>query len=261
MESLKFKNVKYKNVLNDLSFKVEKNDFLTVIGLNGSGKSTIVKILMGLLEFQGMILIDDIALNDNTLNVTDRKISFAVNDLDELILAETVFDELAFPLENLGKVPAHINKLVHEVAERLQIENLLYKKPLELNFEEKKIVSFAASIISKPDILVLDNIIEGLSYNNRKKIIDILLEYKDKITIVNFTTNSEESLLGNKVAILDKGKIVCLKKLNDFYKETDEISKYIELPFSVDLSNRLKFYDLTDKLYFDLEKLVNDLWK
>ena len=243
-----------KKIISDFNLEVN-NEFLCIYGNNGSGKSTLVKVLMGLYNFSGNIFIDDVTFTKDTLNMTENKIGFLLEDYDDVIIAETVFDEIAFPLENLGYTKDHIKKDVENISKKLGIANLLSDNPHDLSLEKRNLVSLATSLVSKPDILVIDNMLSRFD----KDVIDFVK--KLNITIINFTSNSDECLYSDRIIVLDKGKIVVDKKKNDFFEDIDTVKKYMKLPFIIDLSNRLKFYDLIDKLYFDEEELVNDLWK
>ena len=243
-----------KKVIDNLNLEV-KDEFITIYGNNGSGKSSLVNVLMGLSNFSGNIFIDDIAFNKDTLDMMEKKIGFLLKDYDDVIIAETVFDEIAFPLENLGQTKDHIKKEVDEISKKIGIFDLLEKDPHELSLEKRNLVCLAAALVSKPDILVIDNMLSEFDLRITKLIKDL------KMTIINFTSNSEDCLYGDRIVVLDKGKIVLDNKKEDFFEDADKVKKYMKLPFIVDLSNRLKFYDLIDKIYFDEKELVNALWK
>ena len=181
--------------------------------------------------------------------------SFLLKDYDDVIVAETVFDEIAFPLENLGRTVDHIKKDVETIADRLGISDLLERVPHELSLNNRNLVALASALVSKPDILIIDNMLSEFNL----EVIDYIKGLN--ITVINFTSNSEDCLYGDRIAILDKGKIVLNNNKEDFFEDIDLVKKYMRLPFIVDLSNRLRFYDLIDKIYFDEEKLVDDLWK
>lgn len=243
-----------RKIIEDFNLEVNR-EFISIYGNNGSGKSTLVKVLMGLYNFDGNIFIDDIAFNKDTTDMMEKRLSFLLKDYDDVIVAETVFDEIAFPLENLGHTKDHIKKEIDEISKKIGISDLLEKDPHELSLEKRNLVSLATALVSKPDILVIDNMLSEFDLNIIKLIKDL------KMTIINFTSNSEDCLYGDRIVVLDKGKIVLDNKKEDFFDDADKVKKYMKLPFIVDLSNRLKFYDLIDKIYFDEKELVNALWK
>lgn len=243
-----------KKIIDNLNLEI-KDEFVSIYGVNGSGKSTLVNVLMGLYDFSGNIFIDDIAFNKDTLDMTENKIGFLLKDYDDVIVAETVFDEIAFPLENLGQTKDHIKKEVDRISKNLGIFDLLSCDPHELSLKNRNLVSLAAALVSKPDILIIDNMLSEFDMN----IIDLIK--KLKITIINFTCNSEECLYADRILVLENGNIVLNNKKEKFFDDIDKVKKYMKLPFIIDLSNRLKFYNLIDKIYFDEKELVNDLWK
>ena len=243
-----------RKIIEDFNLEVNR-EFISIYGNNGSGKSTLVKVLMGLYNFDGNIFIDDIAFNKDTTDMTEKRLSFLLKDYDDVIVAETVFDEIAFPLKNLGRTVDHIKKDVETIADGLGISDLLEKDPHELSLKRRNLVALASALVSKPDILIIDNMLSEFNL----EVIDYIKGLN--ITVINFTSNSEECLYGDRIAILDKGKIILNNNKEDFFEDIDLVKKYMRLPFIVDLSNRLRFYDLIDKIYFDEEKLVDDLWK
>lgn len=243
-----------RKIIDDFNLEVNR-EFISIYGNNGSGKSTLVKVLMGLYNFDGNIFIDDIAFNKDTTDMMEKRLSFLLKDYDDVIVAETVFDEIAFPLENLGRTVDHIKKDVETIADGLGISDLLEKDPHELSLKRRNLVALASALVSKPDILIIDNMLSEFNL----EVIDYIKGLN--ITVINFTCNSEDCLYGDRIAILDKGKIVLNNNKEDFFEDIDLVKKYMRLPFIVDLSNRLRFYDLIDKIYFDEEKLVDDLWK
>ena len=117
-------------------------------------------------------------------------------------------------------------------------------------------------LIQKPKILIIDNAMDMID-STRKKIVYKLLENlrKEGSTIVHFTTNSEDLLLGTNIIIINNGKVILDKSVKkafsnlDIYKDNN-----IALPFIVELSSKLMYYKTIDKIYFDYKKLVNDLW-
>ena len=123
-----------KKVIDNLNLEV-KDEFITIYGNNGSGKSSLVNVLMGFSNFSGNIFIDDIAFNKDTLDMMEKEIGFLLKDYDDVIVAETVFDEIAFPLENLGHTKDHIKKELEILEDMISLN----KQKEEIEKQRKKL--------------------------------------------------------------------------------------------------------------------------
>ena len=132
-----------------------------------------------------------------------------------------------------------------------------------LDDSRKQIVALASALVHNPDILILDEALEEIDSIKRKEILILLQQLnKEGLTILNITHDVNEAMYGSEIIIIDKGKVLIQGKNEDVYKEEKIFKKLgFELPFMVELSNRLMFYDLIKKPIYDMEKMVNTLWK
>lgn len=265
MKSVVVKNLDFsykdKKVLNNVNFEIEDNSITTILGNNGSGKSTLVKILLGLLNSKGYIKINDQLLIKENFNNIRKQIGVVFENPDNQFVAETVMDDIAFTLENMNIKKDNIRSKIEEVATYLNIKDILESDPHSLSGGKKQIVALASALVHEPKILILD---EGLTYvdnNELEHIYQLLIDLKKKgMTIINVTHNIEETLFSDNVILLDKGKVAFSGTKEELYNAN--ISKLgFDLPFVVELSNRLMFYNLIDKVYYDMEELVDALWK
>lgn len=257
---------KYDNsiVFNNFSLSIEKGKFTTILGNNGSGKSTLVKILCGLLDFDGSVTINGIDLCKKNLKSIRRNIGFVFENPDNCLISETVLEDLAFPLENLNLSRDYIYSKIVEISNYLGISDLLNKCSRDLSGGEKQLVSLACALVTGPKILILDEALSMLDLNNKKKILLILKKIKKDfgVTIINVTHDIEESVYGDDILLIDNGNIILHDSKKNVYKCEKVLGKYgFDLPFMVDLSNRLSYYDLIDNYVFDMNKMVDILWK
>lgn len=257
---------KYDNsiVFNNFSLSIEKGKFTTILGNNGSGKSTLVKILCGLLDFDGSVTINGIDLCKKNLKSIRRNIGFVFENPDNCLISETVLEDLAFPLENLNLSRDYIYSKIVEISNYLGISDLLNKCSRDLSGGEKQLVSLACALVTGPKILILDEALSMLDLNNKKKILLILKKIKKDygVTIINVTHDIEESVYGDDILLIDNGSIILYDSKKSVYKCEKVLGKYgFDLPFMVDLSNRLSYYDLIDNYVFDMNKMVDILWK
>lgn len=251
-----------KKIFENFDLEIKKKNWLTIIGSNGSGKSTLVKLILGLEKFNGTIMVDNYDVNENIKEI--RKIIGVVfSDPDSQFILDSVEDELEFPLKNLNLPDEEINKRKEDIISSLGIKSLLKSKPTELSGGEKQLVALAVSLIINPKILILDEALEMLDYKQKDKVLKLINKMKKRgMTVINITQYVDDSLLGDDVLVMDSGKVKLIgskEEVFNEYKVFEELK--LELPFLVDLSIKLKYYDLVDKIYFDMEELVDVIWK
>lgn len=268
MNIIEIKNLsfRYKNkfIFDNFNLSIERGSWVTIAGPNGSGKTTLVKILAGLEKSYSSVTILGKNLNKKNLFNIRKEIGIAFDNPDNYFVCETVEDELAFSLENMAMMPKTIKKKIDEVSKVLKIENLLSKNPYELSGGEKQKVSLACALILEPRILILDESILMIDINERKYILDVLKDYnkRKQVTILSFTHNLEEATYSDKLVVLNKGKIVVSGTFPGVFLYENVMRKIgLEVPFAVELSQKLMLYGFTDKIELDLERLVSLLWK
>ena len=247
---------KDKKVLHNLNFNIKENTITTIIGNNGSGKSTLAKILVGLLQYEGTIKINNKLLNKNIKEIR-KEIGIVFENPDNQFVAETVFSDIAFTLENMKYNKKDIKKKIIDISNYLNIDNILNVEPNSLSGGKKQLVALASALVHDPKILILDEALTYVDGIEKENIYKLLKDLKNKgMTIINITHDVEETLLSDNIILINNGTIEFDGKKEDFYKLKD-----INLPFIVELSNKLMFYDLIDKVYYDMEELVGVLWK
>lgn len=263
MENINFsynKNQIFKN----LNLTFEKGSFTTIIGNNGSGKSTLIRLLVGLLVCEGKININGLELNHDNLKKIISKIGVVFENPDDQFVAETVLDDIVFSLENMKVDKKEIDKRVKKISKFIGIEDILDKEPHNLSGGQKQLVALASALITDPDILILDEALTMIDPDTRIKIYKILEQINkvNKITIINVTHNMDEILYGDNLIVMDKGNIVLNGPKEFVFLEEKTFNKLgLKLPFIVELTTKLQYYGLIDHLIFDMEELVNEIWK
>jgi energy-coupling factor transporter ATP-binding protein EcfA2 len=226
MHSLNVKNLSfaYSNetmqVLTDISFNLTEGKCLKINGRNGSGKTTLAYCLSGLIpmhikgKLEGDILIDDINIKDISLPKLTDKIGVVFKDPEVQLLMPTVEYELAFPLENRGVPRRKIIDKINSLSSFLKIEHLLKRDTSHLSLGEKQLIVLAATLITNPDFLVLDEAMSMLDKCSTKRFLNHIKELKGSmksIIIIDHVNDYED--ITDKVIELDKGKIVSEKDL------------------------------------------------
>jgi len=262
--TIKELNFKYDKelVFESLNLNIKEGSFTSIIGPYNSGKSTLAKILAGLYRYNGTIEIDGDKLNKQNKRKIRRKMGIVLSETS--FLAETVMDEIVFTLENLKIKRNNINKKVKQISDILGINNILNKNPQDINSEEKQLVILASALIHEPKILILDDALTYIDPSKKEVVFNLLrdLNKKYKVTIINITNNIEESLVGEEIVLLEKGKVILQgnkKKILDHEKVFTTLK--LELPFVVKLSKNLMYYELLDNVSYDMKEMVDALWK
>lgn len=251
-----------KTIFNNLQFSIKPATTNLILGTNSSGKTTLIRILSGILPTNDFININGISLNKN--NYKDYLLSIGVVFFDDnnKFLFEKVVDELAFSLENLNYKRKDINNRIEEVLRLLEIKNCINKNINDLTYFEQAKVLIATSIMHKPKIIFLDNILSKLNQNEVKKIFRVLDKLKKNLTICITSSSLNNILSFDNVVVLNNGKCVISDVPENVLKNDNELSKIgFIIPPMIDLSLKLNFYDLVDEIITDVDRMVDTLWK
>ena len=253
-----------KIILNNLNFDIKRGSFVSLIGGMGSGKSTIVNILAGIIPYNGYIAINGFYLNKDNISDIRKCISVVLDDVNNLFVNEIVCDELSVGLNNLGVSSISISKKVIDIAKLFKIEDILNSSVYNITNSQRIKVFLASSLVTNPSVLIIDDCLHQLSVSDRKLVFDILKDYnkKKKLTIIMVTHNMEDVLFSDRILVLNKGKLVLDGTVLNVFKQKDKLYEYgIGVPFIIDLSIRLMKKNVINHVYLDMRKLVDDLWK
>ncbi len=253
-----------RQILDNINFEIKKGKFVSIVGPSGCGKSTLAKVLVGLIPYEGYVNVCKMNVCPNNIEEIRKNIGIVFENPDNYFVIDTVEDELAFTLENLNKCPENIKKLIDEVVTYLKIEKLLKKNINELSGGEKQIVALASVLIAKPKILILDEaftMLDGESHQVLLKLIRKIHQDK-KITIINVTHDMSDTIYSDEIIVLNKGKIILDDSKENVYTQDKKLKTIgLNLPFMVDLSKRLSYYDLVDDMVLNMNTMVKKLWK
>lgn len=222
-------------IFNNLSFDVSTCKWTTIIGLSGCGKTTFIRLINNDFKYDGEILFDgNIIIIDGNFNYEN----ILVSKLIKKYYSKNIY-----------------NKIINEY----NLKSITSEKVSDLNEQDKIKLLFCLKLSSKGDIVIIDNLLNKLNCHNKDIIVKIL--NKLKIKVINMTNNMEDTLLGENIIIMDKGKIMLNDKKENIFMKYDDIKKIgLDLPFIVDLSIKLKYYGLVNKIYFSMEELIGAIW-
>lgn len=166
---------KTENILNDISLEAEEKESIGIIGANGVGKSTLLKILVGLYtEFEGSINVAGIPVEKKTLQVVREKIGYVFQDSDSQLFMSTVYEDVAFAPRNYGLSEQETKEKVMQALKSVHIEHLRDRQIYKLSGGEKKLASIATILSMTPEIILMDEPSIALDPKNRRNLIHVL---------------------------------------------------------------------------------------
>ena len=262
----KLEDISYKyplteeNILKNITIGIEKGEFWAVIGKNGSGKTTLCNVLRRFApdfykgELTGRIILENKELKDYTVKEIVQKIGFVFQNPFTQIsgVKETVFEEIAFGLENLGLEANHIKNKVEETLELLHIKELRHKNPYELSGGQGQKVALASIIAMEPEILIIDEPTSQLDPQGTEEIFKIINMLAEKGKTIILVEHKIE-LIGEyaeKVIVLDEGEIILKGDTKDVLKNKLLLEKEIGMPQYAMLAYELS-ENMSDKIKFE----------
>ena len=263
IKDLSFEYEEGTKTIDHITFDIEKGSYTTILGHNGSGKSTIAKLLMGLLEKKsGEIIVGGFSLSEETLGDVRNQIGIVFQNPDNQFIGATVRDDIAFGLENTCVEPQLMDGIIYEYAEKVNMLEFLDHEPTKLSGGQKQRVAIAGILAMSPSIIILDEATSMLDPKGKKEINALVHQLnKDKdITIVSITHDIEEAALSDYVVLLSDGKIVDTGKPEDVLMNQEQIEALsLDIPFAYKISKGLQKRDIKVNNYIDREKLVKEL--
>ena len=232
------------NVIENMNLKIEKGDFVAVLGHNGCGKSTLAKLCNAIVVPQsGRVLVDGIDTADEAkLYDIRRKVGMVFQNPDNQIVATIVEDDVAFGPENLGVDPEEIRVRVDEALKSVGMYEFRHSEPHKLSGGQKQRVAIAGIIAMKPQCIVFDEPTAMLDPRGRKEVMKTakMLNEEYGITVIFITHYMDEAVKANRVIVMDEGRIILDGTPKEVFVNVDTLKNAkLDVPEATELTHLL----------------------
>lgn len=263
VENLTFSYDKEINAVENVSFSIEEGSYTTIIGHNGSGKSTIAKLLIGLLEKdEGSIYVDGVELTMESLYEIRDKVGIVFQNPDNQFIGATVADDIAFGLENHQVESSKMQGIIEKFAKKVKMTDYLLSEPTKLSGGQKQRVAIAGVLAMSPEILIFDESTSMLDPQGKAEINALIQEIhkESKITIISITHDIEEVSHSDHVIVMDGGHVVMDGKPDDILRKEDELIRLrLDIPFALKFTKALRSNGIDIKDCTTMEKVVEEV--
>ena len=249
----------------DITFHVKRGEWLSIVGHNGSGKSTTVRLIDGLFEAEsGEIVINGQQLTEETVWSIRRQIGMVFQNPDNQFVGATVEDDVAFGLENQGLSRQEMKKRVEEALDLVGMLDFKKREPARLSGGQKQRVAIAGVVALRPAILILDEATSMLDPEGRRELIETVKGIRKDydMTVISITHDLEEVAMSDRVLVMKKGEIESTSSPRELFSRNDLDQIGLDDPFSNQLKHSLSQNgcDLPEN-YLTESELEDKLWE
>lgn len=254
------------NTLDNVSFHVKQGEWLSIVGHNGSGKSTTARLIDGLLVANsGQIVVDGQELTEENVWDIRSKIGMVFQNPDNQFVGATVEDDVAFGLENKGIPYDEMKKRVQEALDFVGMSAFKDKEPARLSGGQKQRVAIAGVVAMRPSVLILDEATSMLDPEGRHELIEAIKKIREQyqMTVLSITHDLDEVAMSDRVLVLKEGKVESTGTPSDLFNRGEALVDLgLDMPFTYTLAKALVDHNLLDEIGYVTEKeLVNQLWE
>ena len=266
IKNLSFSYIDDEPVLNHVSLSIEQGSYTSIIGHNGSGKSTIAKLIIGLLApSDGEIYVDGELLTNKNVRQIRKKIGLVFQNPDNQFIGATVEDDIAFGLENRQVPHKSMPAIIENYAIRVGMEEDMQKEPSRLSGGQKQRVAIAGALALSPEILILDEATSMLDPKGKNDIKELILDMKKQnpdLTIISITHDVEEAFLSDEVIILSQGQVAFKGKPEEIFSKREFLKNFnLDMPFVLDLKDKLNSeLNINIKDCVSVDDIAEKLW-
>lgn len=235
------------HALKDINLEIEEGDFTAIIGHTGSGKSTLIQHLNGLIKpTSGKIFINGVEITDSKTNMKEvrQKVGLVFQYPENQLFEETVYKDIAFGPKNIGLSDEEIDKRVKEAIHAVNLdEDILEKSPFELSGGQKRRVAIAGVISMHPEILILDEPTAGLDPKGRDRLLELLtsLHENTKMTVILVSHSMEDvARVAKNIIVMNNGSVYMHAPVAKIFEKGEELEEIgLSVPQITMLINRL----------------------
>ncbi len=235
---IKFENVSFayekgEPVISDMSFDIAKGEAVGLIGANGAGKSTVMKLMLGLVTAnEGRVLVDGEEVGKNNLSQVRQKLGFVLQNSDNQMFMPTVYEDMMFAPLNYGMSREDAERKVDEVLERLGLQYLKHKYNHKISGGEKRMAAIATILAMEPEAVLMDEPTSALDPYNRRIVINTIRDM-DQTRVI--TSHDLDMILDtcDRVILISEGRVVADGKAPDILSDKELLeANHMELPLS-----------------------------
>ncbi|ANU24634.1 energy-coupling factor ABC transporter ATP-binding protein [Planococcus donghaensis] len=254
-----------KPAVKDLSFSIEDGEWIALVGHNGSGKSTIAKLMNGLLFPQaGKVEAMSKLMTEQSLWDIRSQMGMVFQNPDNQFVGATVQDDVAFALENNGVPHEEMVVRVKEALQQVKMADYLDHEPHHLSGGQKQRVAIAGALALRPRLLILDEATSMLDPQGRMEVIETIRELKEAtgLTVISITHDLEEAALADRILVMNAGEKQLEGKPDVVFRSGNELTNLgLDLPFSMRMTHLLREVGIElQGEHMTEDELVDELW-
>ena len=251
--------------LKDISFSINKGEWVAIVGHNGSGKSTLAKAINGLhLPQKGTVTVGGMTLSEESVWDVRRMVGMVFQNPDNQFVGATVEDDVAFGLENQGIERSEMQRRVQDALEKVKMQEFATREPARLSGGQKQRVAIAGVVALRPDIIILDEATSMLDPEGRDDVIATIRKIKEEsdLTVISITHDIDEATSANRILVMRDGELYQEGTPDEIFSAGPElVSLGLDLPFPEKLKSALKDRGVNVPAnYLDEEGMMDWLW-
>lgn len=264
-EIIRFSNVTFKydedepTALANVTFNIKRGKWTSIVGHNGSGKSTIAKLLMGINNnYEGDIIVKDIKVSEENIDEVRKHIGIVFQNPDNQFIGSTVEYDVAFGMENQGIEYSLMHTIVDQVLTEVGMLEMKTFEPSHLSGGQKQRVAIAGILAMSPDVIILDEATAMLDPEGKESIMNLIKAIQDErhLTVISITHDLEEAVEADEIIVMNKGKVYKQDVPEEIFKEGAYLTEIgLDLPFAMRMNSLL----LNNYAFSSFEQLVNRL--
>lgn len=268
---IEFRNVSFRYseeqpwVLNNVSFCIPANQWVAIIGHNGSGKSTIAKLMNGLLfPVEGEIIVNGLTVTEETIWEVRKSIGMVFQNPDNQFVGTTVRDDVAFGLENRGVERQEMIARIKNSLQAVSMWDYQLHEPHRLSGGQKQRVAIAGVLAVSPQVIILDEATAMLDPKGRKEIMQTVnnVRHKQGISLISITHDLNEITQADQVIVMNKGEVWLEANPREVFQKEKLLQEIgLDIPFVAKLANELnKDQIILQKQPLNQKELIEGLW-